>query len=258
MPPITTSAVILRSIEYGDFDLIVTFYTLAQGKVAALAKNARKSFKRFGGALELFSQVGIVYAYGKKKGGLPLLSESNLEHHFSNIRMDIHKTALASLWAETIYSWAEEGHEQEEIFLLLIHALESLDTGITDRDKINILFLLRFLALAGLSPSLGHCVACNRPLEEWGTGRICFDHARGGIVCPECGICKVPGPVLSVGAVKQMLWLNRGDLVTAGRMKLSREAMDRGTDLLESFLAYHLGREPKSLRFLKELRKQHF
>ena len=258
MPPVTTSAVILRSIEYGDFDLIVTFFTQAQGKVAALAKNARKSFKRFGGALELFSRVNIVYAQGKKKTGLPLLSESNLELYFSNIRMDIHKTALASLWAETIYSWAEEGHAQEDIFRLLIHSLENLDTGIIDRDTVNILFLLRFLALAGLSPSLDQCVVCCRPLEDWGKGRICFDHARGGIVCPECGICKVPGPVLSVGAVKQLQWLNRGDLVTASRMKLSPEAMDRGRDLLESFLAYHLGREPRSLKFLKELRKQHF
>ncbi|ACL01756.1 DNA repair protein RecO [Desulfatibacillum aliphaticivorans] len=258
MPPVTTSAVILRSIEYGDFDLIVTFFTQAQGKRAALAKNARKSFKRFGGALELFSKVSIVYAHGKKKGGLPLLSESNLEQHFSNIRMDIHKTALASLWAETIYSWAEEEHAQEEIFQLLIRSLENLDNEKVDRDKVNILFLLRFLALAGLSPSLDQCVLCCRSLEDWGQGGICFDHARGGIVCPKCGVCLAPGPVLSVGAVKQLLWLNKGDLAAAGRMKLSREAMDRGRDLLESFLAYHLGKEPKSLRFLKDLRRRHF
>ena len=194
----------------------------------------------------------------KKKSGLPLLSESNLEHHFSNIRMDIHKTALASLWAETIYSWAEEDHAQEGIFQLLIRSLENLDADKVDKDKVNILFLLRFLDLAGLSPSLDQCVICRRSLEDWGQGRICFDHARGGVVCPECGTCPAPGPVLSVGAVKQLLWLNRGDLAAAGRMKLSQEAMDRGRDLLESFLAYHLGKEPKSLRFLKDLRRRHF
>ncbi len=258
MPPITTPAVILRSIEYGDYDLIVTFFTFEQGKVATLAKNARKSFKRFGGALELFSLVEIVYAHGKKAGRLPILSESNLRRHFSNIRMDITKTALASLWAETIYSWAEEEQEQQGLFSLLIHSLENLDKDSAKGDKINLLFIIRFLGMAGLSPNLNQCVACSRPLEDWGKGRICFDHARGGIVCPECDTCKLPGPSLSVGTVKQLLWLSRGDLDMAGRMKLSGEATARGMELMESFLAYHLGREPKSLRFLRNLRRQGF
>ncbi len=248
----------LRTIEYGDFDLITTFFTLQHGKVAALAKNARKSVRRFGGSLELFSLVDIVYAYGKKKGRLPILSESTVVSHFENIRGDITKTAFASFWAELAFMWTEDGQPQEELFNLLVHALGALHKGGSDDKQLNLLFALRFLEMSGLAPNLEHCSVCNTKAVDMVKQRICFDHARGGIVCPKCGPPKRSGPVLAMGTIKQLMWLINGDLATAGRVKLSQEALTLGRELVEGFVPFHLGREPKSLSFLRQLRRRHF
>lgn len=244
----------LRSVEYGDLDLITTFFTLLHGKVAALAKNAKKSRRRFGGSLELFSVVDIVYAHGKKKRGLPILSESTVVRHFENIRTNITKTAYASFWAEMVYMWAEEGQAHEDLFYLLVHALGLINEDKGKDDELNLLFIMRFLGMAGLSPNLSQCSTCKKSLKDMGKHRICFDHARGGIVCPNCGPAKKPGPLLSVGTIKQMLWLAKGDLATAKRIRLSADAISQGLELVEAFVPYHLGKEPKSLRFLKQLR----
>ena len=60
MSSLSTPAIILRRIEYGDFDLILFFLTLEKGKLSAIAKSARKSTKRFGGILELFAALDIL------------------------------------------------------------------------------------------------------------------------------------------------------------------------------------------------------
>jgi DNA replication and repair protein RecO len=61
MPEYQTTAVILTIRDYGDIDRIVTFYTSDFGKVSGIAKGAKKSLKRFGAALDLFSHVNLSF-----------------------------------------------------------------------------------------------------------------------------------------------------------------------------------------------------
>ena len=107
MPVFTTPAVLLRKLEYGDFDLILTLLSLQRGKIALIAKSAKKSTKRFAGILELFSLLEVVASTGKGRG-LPVLQEATLIAPFSTIRNDISKTAYASYWCELINNWVEE------------------------------------------------------------------------------------------------------------------------------------------------------
>jgi DNA repair protein RecO (recombination protein O) len=45
-------ALVLRRTAYGEADLVVTLFTESEGKLSAIARAARKSQRRFGGALE--------------------------------------------------------------------------------------------------------------------------------------------------------------------------------------------------------------
>ena len=74
MASFKSPAVLIRRLDYGDFDLIITFLTLGKGKVTAIAKSAKRSTKRFAGILELFYFLDIVIHTGKGKG-LPVLAE---------------------------------------------------------------------------------------------------------------------------------------------------------------------------------------
>ena len=42
-----TAGFVLRSLQYGESDLIVTFYTREFGKIKGIAKGAKRSRKRF-------------------------------------------------------------------------------------------------------------------------------------------------------------------------------------------------------------------
>ena len=61
MPVLKTSAILLRRVDYGDADLILTMFSEDRGKVSVIAKHAKKSRRRFAGILELFSVLDIQY-----------------------------------------------------------------------------------------------------------------------------------------------------------------------------------------------------
>jgi DNA repair protein RecO (recombination protein O) len=57
MPLKQTEAIVLRTYPMREADLLVTLFTRAEGKLRGVARSAKKSKKRFGGALEPLTRV---------------------------------------------------------------------------------------------------------------------------------------------------------------------------------------------------------
>jgi DNA repair protein RecO (recombination protein O) len=242
-------------MDYGDFDVIITFFTLYNGKLSLIAKSAKKSTKRFAGILELFSVLEVVAGTGKGKG-MAVLQEAVLKQPFSAIRADFKKTAYASYWAELVYNWIEENFKQVSLYYLLEHVLTELDRGQTAGAVLNILFQMRFLALSGHRPNLQSCCQCGTGLEDINQDKLVIDSQRGGILCNKCRGGSVSRSLIGKGTIKQLLWVEGGDLAKATRIKFSESAIQEGTDFLEEFVCYHLGKQPRSLKFLRQIRNQ--
>lgn len=253
MSSFSTPAILLRRVDFGDYDLIITFLSLSRGKISIIAKAAKKSTKRFGGILEIFSLLELVCSMGRRTG-LPVLQEANLIEPFSGIRSDIKKTAYASYWSEIINEWMEENEAQAELYHLLAYVLAQLDQGRTSGAFLSILFQMRFMKLAGLSPDLRSCHICQAEIEKTSGDRLKFDLEKGAIVCGACAPEAI-SVSLSKGTIKQLRWLERSDLARAARVRFSSPAMSEGLNFLESFVPYHLGKKPRSLTFLQQVRR---
>jgi len=254
MPVFNTPAVLLRKLEYGDFDLILTLLSLQRGKIALIAKSAKKSTKRFAGILELFSLLEVVASTGRGRG-LPVLQEATLISPFSTIRNDINKTAYASYWCELINNWVEENQKQEQLFYLLKHVLNELDRGESEAAQISILFQMKLLHLTGHGPNLKQCGRCRKNLEIILPTQIVFDIAKGAILCDACAPGAGGRLRLSKGTLKQLIWFESGNLKKASRIRFGAQALKEGLEFLETFVPYTLGTQPQSLKFLKQIRK---
>lgn len=255
MPVFSSPAILLRRMDYGDFDVIITFFTLQRGKLSLIAKAAKKSTKRFAGILELFSVLELVVAAGRGKG-LPILQEAVLKQPFGAIRADFKKTAYASYWAELIFNWMEENYKQEELYYLFEHALTELDKGITAQAALNVLFQMRFLTMSGHQPNLTACSLCRKTLDSINQAAVILDLQRGGILCGDCGRNSASRLTLAKGTIKELLWTASGNLAKATRVKFSLPALEESTHFLEEFVCYHLGKQPRSLKFLRQIRSQ--
>jgi DNA repair protein RecO (recombination protein O) len=255
MPAFSTPAILLRRTDFGDYDLIVTLFSLKRGKISLIAKSAKKSSKRFSGILELFSALEVVGSIGRGKG-LPVLQEAALKFPFNKIRSDIKKTAYASYWAELIHDWMQENERLPTLYYLFQHVLSELDGGGTPEEALSIFFQIRFLAISGHFPNLRHCYRCRTSLELLAQDRLFFDIVRGGIMCARCAPIPAGGTQLSKGTAKQLLWVGGGDLAKAARIRFTSQAIQEGLEFLETFVPYHLGRQPRSLKFLRQIRER--
>jgi len=254
MPVFSTPAILLHRLDYGDFDLILTFLSLERGKISLIAKAAKKSTKRFAGILELFSLIEVVGSTSRGRG-LPVLQEAVLQSPFSTIRDDIKKTAYASYWCELINKWVEENRKQVQLYHLLQHVLSQLDSGVAAAAELSILFQMRLLSLSGHGPNLRQCARCQKQLESIRHNRVAFDIAKGGILCDACTAGIGGRTRLSKGTIKQLKWVESGDLKKASRIRFGPQALEEGLEFLEAFVPYIMGLQPQSLKFLRQIRQ---
>ena len=254
MSGFSTPAILLRRIEHGDYDLIVTFLTRQRGKVSVVAKNAKKSRKRFTGLLEPFTALNVV-CRSTRGGSMPILQEASMKEPFANIRADAVKTLYAAYWSELLHGWMEEGKPQQRVFRLLYYALGALDQDLSGPAEMSIIFQVRFLTIAGLAPGLEACGICRTKLDEIAAHSVIFDLEKGGIVCNGCAADTDRTRLrISKGTIKQLSWIRENDIRAIGRLRFTATAVKEGLAAMEAFLPYHLGRRPRSLRVIAQMR----
>ena len=61
MPLKESEAIVLRTYPFRESDLLVTLFTRTEGKVRGVARAAKKSRRRFGGALEPLTYIKVAF-----------------------------------------------------------------------------------------------------------------------------------------------------------------------------------------------------
>lgn len=122
-----TEGIILKRINYGETDRILTIYTKHYGKIRALAKGVRRITSRRGGNVELFNQVTLFLHQGKN---LDLLNEAQVVNSFKAWRRDLKKVAVAYYFAELVDKLTPEEQPNQAVFQLLSRYLGKIGTAI--------------------------------------------------------------------------------------------------------------------------------
>jgi len=245
-----TEAIVLRLLDYGESDRIVTFYTAGFGKLRGIAKGARRSRKRFANALEPFSCSQILFS---RQGldSLALIEGSDVICHFPAIRADLEKTLSASYLIDLTDRFTMEDKKNEMLFALLHAFLKMIETGPVT-EAILRFFEIRILKLSGYDPVLDHCLICKTPLEKERTYR--FKAADGGLTCMECRPDSPDAIPVSLGTIRTLLLGREMEIDRLGRLVLTDQSADESRQLLAHFIRHILGRELKSVHVLNEIR----
>jgi len=253
-------AIVLKRKPYGDWDLIVTLLTRLSGKRVLMARAARRSRDRFGcGVLEPFTHVEI--AYSPASGRMASLEDASHIHSFETIRSDPRRTACGCYWMDLLNLWLEEASVNEArhldpFFDLLLMHLTRLDALDADADHISLSFQVQFLSISGLMPNLTHCCECRKDIEQIPFDETAFDLRRGGPLCSACALGIRHVTRISKACLKQLFWLTAAPSPrTAERLRLTPGARAECLSIMESFVPFHIGRHPKSLRVLQQMRK---
>ena len=128
MPLHTTDALILRSYALGESDRLVVFLTRDRGKKRGVAKNARQSRRRFGGALEPLTCGRVGYMERERRD---LVRIDYVEPTRSPLSAtDGEALGYVGYFAELIDEWAQESDPNESLFRLGASMVEAMATGV--------------------------------------------------------------------------------------------------------------------------------
>lgn len=238
-----TQAVVLRHMEYGEADRILTLYSLENGKISAIAKGVRKLKSRKAGHLMPFTQVALFLAKGRN---LDVVSQAQAIKTFENIRADLTKTAYAAYVMELADRFSYEEGANPGLYHLLTSTLKRLDEGCPVATVVHF-YEVHLLDLLGFKPELMQCVGCGRKIEAEDQ----FFSARlGGVLCPSCP-GKDPGAWhVSMPVLKYLRYFQRSPWGKVANRVMPPEVEAGYKQLVERYFTYLLEYALKTPPFL--------
>lgn len=240
MKIVTDDALIIGLMDYRESDRIVTFFTREHGRVSGIARGARRSVKRFGGSLELFSRLSLNFT---PADGLVAVHDVDPVTIYPNIRATLEGIAHAGYACELVAALAPERLANQRLFRLLAAYLEQLDSFPVSRSDRHF-FEINLLNILGYRPPLESCCRCGDHLGE--EGGSWSDGEDGGICCPRCGRGGARLGGEAVAGLLQSLATGR-----FGQVAFPQRALAEVERYLEASIGDHLQRPLKSLAFLR-------
>lgn len=243
-----TEAIVLRTMDLGEADRVLTVLTPRLGKLRVIAKGVRRPRSRIGGGLQPFSDVQLVLAVGRT---FDVVTSSSLEDPHLGLRNDLHSTAAAWYVVELADRFCEGAADSHEAFRLLAQALSALDAGPdVAREVVARWFELALLDAMGFRPELGQCLECGAEIEPEGNA---YSPAGGGAVCPSCAHAAHGARPISMDALKVLRHLQRSPLAGILRLRMAPALHREVERLLHATVSAVLERELRSRDFLEEV-----
>lgn len=251
MQKIATEALVLRAVDLGESDRVVHLLTPETGRIAAIAKGARRSVKRFPGTLDFFNQLHVQLERKRGVAQLARLEHARLIRAFHGLREDAGRFALGCYLLELLDRLAPEGGRRGDLAALYRFATDALGAidALAPEPRLRVLLELRLLAAVGLRPELARCVRCGRELSAPSAQ---FWVAEGGALCERCTRPGEQGIPVHLGTLRALEQSLAFPLANTGRIALRGAGLREAQTVIGRFLRFHLGVELRSERFLAE------
>lgn len=235
---ITTKAIVLKALKYGDTSLIVKAFTASDGLKSYLLKGilSSKKGKLKTAYFQPLTQLEIV-ANHKNKGTLESIREAKVSYHYQSLHTDISKNAMTLFLAEILSNSIHEEEQNEGLFEFLEASFQWLDTN-NEISNFHLIFLLKLTRYLGFYPDTKNIDA------------QCFDLLEG-----EFTNTPSLNPVVTDENLiffKTFLGINFDAIHSVKMSKMNRQ------ELLQSLVTYFElqlqgFRKPKSLAVLNEV-----
>lgn len=174
-----TAGIIIRKIDFGEANRIITVLTDDRGKIDCIAKGARRFKSRFCGRLELFYHVELICFQGRE---LALIDEVNVMEYFPEIR-DVNKHYILFYIAELTNKLIQSGQHIEGIHSLLSKTIKCIFYS-QKPDIILHSYLIKLLTLSGFLSPWNKCAMCNEALNP--KNPVYINSVNANVACHNC------------------------------------------------------------------------
>ena len=172
--------IVIGVTDYLESDKLLTLFTREHGKLRGIARGARRSSRRFGGALELFARLDVQLVLHE---GLSTLREADVVTVYRGIRSDLFKICWAGYACELVEQLAPEKMPNPRLYRLLTAYLERLNSApVAPADRR--FYEINLLNILGYRPAIDHCSVCGTEIPAGTAARVA--DAEGALLCTGC------------------------------------------------------------------------
>ncbi len=234
----TSRAFLVRAADLGETDRRLTFFTESDGLLIAVAKAARRSRKRFGGGLQKYFLLDLVWTEEPKK--MPVLTSVSILASFWEIVASWERVRYADYLLELVSSLFPQSGSKTRAFAFLVAGMRSLSRG-ESPVSVGRKAEVAFLALGGWGPDLSACRGCGKAESRF----FRFVLSEGRIYCGACG--GGAGGQLSLGAVRTWRALQGSSPATVGRIRIPESILIELQGIIPKYLEWNFGGAFRSL-----------
>jgi DNA repair protein RecO (recombination protein O) len=242
-----TEAIILRRLDLGEADRLLTVYSLEHGKLRLVAKGARRPSSRKAGHLDLANRVEMMVARGRE---LDIVTQAQVVASYPRLREDLERFAEAAYTLELLDRSTVDREVNKSLYHLLADTLTRLDAGLNPASVMRH-FELRLVELVGYRPELFRCVGCGReirPEDQF------FSPGEGGVLCPHCGGQRKGSSPISLDVLKVLRHFQRSAYESVQDLRIRGRVYSEMEQLMENYLSYVLEHKLNSPEFVRHVR----
>ncbi|MEO8635196.1 MAG: DNA repair protein RecO [Gemmatimonadales bacterium] len=183
MPLVSTPAIVLSAMRYGETSKIVRLATREHGVQSAIAKGALRPRSRFGAALQLLSG-GQAQLLLSERRDLHTLTAFDVVTIPVGLAARVPCYATGMMLAELMLRLVPADAHPESFDLLESSLVTLQEVADADVPAAALRAGWRLIASLGFQPALERCARDGRPLAV--DGEVGFSIADGGFLCPGC------------------------------------------------------------------------
>ncbi|MDF2718732.1 MAG: repair protein RecO [Paenibacillus sp.] len=243
---VRVEGIVIRSIDYGEGDKILTLFSKEAGKISIMARGAKKLKSRHSAIAQLFT-YGEFNCY--KTGSMGTLNNGEIWNAYHRLKEDIHKTAYAAYLMELTERMLGENERNAPLFEQLKAALDAMDED-KDLQIVTNIYEMKMLAIAGYMPELNECVSCGA--QE---GAMMLSVAMGGTVCSRCRHADPGALVVTEGTLKLLRLFLHMDIRRLGKTEVKDATKSQLKHCIRQLLDAHVDVKWKSRNFIDQMDK---
>jgi DNA repair protein RecO (recombination protein O) len=244
---LSVHGIVLRSMDYGEGNKIISLFTPDIGKIGVMARGAKKVKSRHAAVTQLFTYGDFVLY--KQKGQMGTLNQGEIIEAHHALRENLHMSAYSAYLVEMTDRMLGDEEGSAYLFEQLRAGLSSIEDH-KDMQIIVHLFEMKMFELAGYLPVTDCCVSCRSKMDL-----AAFSPILGGVVCVRCRSKDPMNITVSEGTLKLLKLFPRMDMRRLGAVQVKEDTKAQLKVCMRAYMDTHIGIVWKSRGFIEQMEK---
>ena len=150
---VQTSAIVLKSFNYGDSSIIARCFSKEYGKISFIVKGAKSKKNSKSSQFQPLSYIDLIYNY-KPKSNLQIVSKVEFKEYWGNILNDLHRVTLSMAILDITDKAITEGDPHPELFSTLIQVFKAYNVNKNNPSLLFWFYECALLTHLGFRPDL--------------------------------------------------------------------------------------------------------